>query len=212
MRSGKQTCKAGADALGRRLLDREEELARLGPLERGGVDRFVELMSAETLESLLRPAYEAGHPRALISAIELCAYQDKVMPDWIKGALGRAVGNLRRLEVRRWEDVFGTPLPRGTHADALLRRRELASTIFSLVQNYREIGMPIAEGLFDEIAGKLTALEKMGRLAASHIVWKCGTVAERKGSARISGTTVAQMYYDEKRRLERISTAGCADR
>jgi hypothetical protein len=140
---------------------------------------------AEVLE-ILKERFEGGDKSALLYAIYHCLLLKRPIPEWLRLEFLHAYEAHARFEIRLWDEVFGPPVPKGTHLKTEKRNAELRPLIIERVEA-REAGTPIDKALFEKIGREL--------------------------KPRLSGTAVADLYYDERSRelremihsLERIS-------
>ena len=138
---------------------------------------------AEVLE-ILKERFEGGDKSALLYAIYHCLLLKRPIPEWLRLEFLHAYEAHARFEIRLWDEVFGPPVPKGTHLKTEKRNAELRPLIIERVRALSS-KQPIDKALFDLIG------EEIG----------------------ISGTTVSEIYYDERSRelrdmihsLERIS-------
>jgi hypothetical protein len=110
-------------------------------------DKYLE----EILE-ILSKKFEDGDKSALLYAIYYCLLMQRPLPDGLRLAFLDAYESAARFEIRSWDDVFGRPVPKGTHLKTEKRKAELRSLVLERV---RELGEPIDRGLFDKIGEEL---------------------------------------------------------
>jgi hypothetical protein len=125
---------------------------------------------AEILE-ILKERFEGGEKSALLYAIYHCLLMKRPLPEWLRLAFLHTYEAHGRFEIRSWDDVFDRPLPKGTHLKTEKRNAELRPLIIERVQALKD-EESIDKGLFETIGKELG----------------------------ISGTTVSEIYYDERSR------------
>src|SRR5215471_3458558 len=130
-------------------------------------DKYV----AECLE-ILKAKLEGGNKSALLDAIYHCLLMKRPLPEWLRLAFLHAYEAHARFEIRSWNEVFGLPVPKGTHLETEKRNAELRPLIIERVQAMKAQKKPIDKSLFEEIGMELG----------------------------ISGTTASDIYYDERSR------------
>jgi hypothetical protein len=124
----------------------------------------------EILE-ILKERFEAGDKSALLSAIYHCLLLKRSLPEWLRLAFLHTYEAHARFEIRSWDEVFGRPVPKGMHLETEKRNAELRPLIIERVQALKA-ERPIDKGLFEEIGRDL----------------------------KLAGTTVSDIYYDERSR------------
>jgi hypothetical protein len=134
---------------------------------------------AECLQ-ILKEKFESGNKTGLLYAIYYCLLLRRPLPDWLRLAFLHTYEARARFEIRSWDDVFGRPVPKGTHLKTEKRNSELRFLILERVEALKAEGRPIDKGLFEEVGMGL----------------------------RISGTTASDIYYDERTRELRETIYG----
>jgi hypothetical protein len=125
---------------------------------------------AEYFERMLKRQFEAGDKSVLLFAIHACLESRRPMPEWLRIAFFNACEAAEGFEIKSWDEVFGPPVPKGTHLKTEKRNAALRFLIVKRVQAEK----PIDKGLFDKIGQEL--------------------------NPPLSGTTVSEIYYDERSR------------
>ena len=125
---------------------------------------------AEVLE-ILKERFEGGDKSALLYAIYHCLLLKRPIPEWLRLEFLHAYEAHARFEITLWDEVFGPPVPKGTHLKTEKRNAEFRPLIIERVRAL-SAKQPIDKALFDLIG------EEIG----------------------ISGTTVSEIYYDERSR------------
>jgi hypothetical protein len=127
---------------------------------------------AEILD-ILEERFNAGDKSALLYAIYHCLLMKRPLPEWLQTKFLHTYEAHARFEIRSWDQVFGRPVPKGTHLETEKRNAELRPLVIERVEALRA-ERPIDKGLFEEIGQKL--------------------------NPPLSGTTVSEIYYDERTR------------
>jgi hypothetical protein len=123
---------------------------------------------AEVLE-ILKKRLEGGDKWALLYAIRQCLLLKRPLPEWLRLAFLSAYDSATGYEIKSWDDAFGRPHPKGSHLKKEKRNFELRQVIIQRVEALRS-EMSVDKGLFEKIGKELG----------------------------ISGTTVSEIYYDER--------------
>lgn len=124
---------------------------------------------AEFLE-IAKEEIEGGNKELIFKSMHECLIMGKPLPDWLRVVFVGAYQSAYPYEINSWDEIFGTPHPKGTHLIAKKRHFELSFPIWSRVQELAASGEKIDKGLF----------EKIGKEFA------------------VSGTTASAIYYDKK--------------
>jgi hypothetical protein len=129
---------------------------------------------AEYFEKMLKRQFEAGDKSVLLYAIYGCLELRRPIPEWLRVAFLDAYEAAERFEIRWWDQVFGRPVPKGTHLKTERRNAQLRWTIIARVEALKAEGWKVEkEGLFDQVARDLKI----------------------KG---VKGTTVSEIYYESR--------------
>ena len=131
-------------------------------------DKYV----AEYFEKMLKRQFEAGDKSALLQAIYGCLQLRRPMPEWLQVAFLNACEAAERFEIRSWNEVFGPPVPKGTHLKTERRNAQLRWTIIERVEALKAEERTVDKGLFEQVG------EELG----------------------ITATLVSDIYYDERSR------------
>ena len=104
-----------------------------------------------------RIQFEGGESRALLSALYHCAMRDFPMPDWLSRAFLRAYREGIHYKVRSWDDVFGSPSPKGKNLELARVRRTQIFEVYLCVRGIidREPNTAIDQGLFERVGKEL---------------------------------------------------------
>src|SRR5262245_8948207 len=123
---------------------------------------------AEVLE-ILKERFGGGDKSALLSAIHHCSLLKRSLPEWARLGFSNAYESATGYEIKSWDEVFGRPHPKGAHLGTERRNFKLRPIIIERVQALRT-EKPVDKALFEMIGKELG----------------------------ISGTTVNEIYYDER--------------
>lgn len=121
-----------------------------------------------------RRAFEAGDQFALMLAIRICANHDVPLPGWASAAYIKAFDVVLNAHAKSWDDAFGEPYPKGTHPNALRKKRMLKFAVYNWV---------------------------MGELARKPNTAIDAALFERAGKEFAIGKTLAEEYYREAKKL-----------
>ena len=143
---------AGAESRG------EEAVKRITPRVKEGSfsdEIFLEFALYEI--ERCRLLFEAGDRGALLEALGQCAEQDLPMPDWLARAYLRAYREGIHYKVRSWDDVFGSPSPKGKNLELARVRRTQIFEVYTCVRGIldREPNTAIDQGLFERVGKEL---------------------------------------------------------
>jgi hypothetical protein len=127
---------------------------------------------AEILD-ILEERFNAGDKSALLYAIYHCLLMKRPLPEWWRLKFLHTYEAHARFEIRSWDQVFGQPVPKGTHLETEKRNAELRPLVIERVEALRA-ERPIDKGLFEKIGREL--------------------------NPPLKGTTVSEIYYDERTR------------
>ena len=124
-----------------------------------GDDSAHELAASRWLESL-RNRYEAGEQIALLDAINYCATESVLMPDWVASEFVRKYRRVASYEVKTLDEEFGPCIPENQQLAAMRRRYKMAVVVYYLTMIAWYEGTPRDEGLFEEIASQIGVRSK----------------------------------------------------
>lgn len=103
-----------------------------------------------------RKRFEDGDRYALMTAIRICANHDLPLPGWVSKAFIHAYDTVTNARSKSWNEVFGSPYPKGTNLNALKKKRELRfavhGTIIGIVKTAPDT--PIDSHLFEKVGSK----------------------------------------------------------
>lgn len=139
----------------------------------------VQLWMAHQSLEMDQKSYEAGDMLALMRAINTCAVNEIVIPEWAAAAFSNGFRAVVTGRSGSWDDAFGRPHPKGTHLNAIRKRRALDGAVYWTAYHILEDNpeMPIDEHLF-EIVGNKFAIGK---------------------------TLAAELYYQYKNKISTVS-------
>lgn len=97
--------------------------------------------------------FAAGDRGALLAAVRECARCGLPMPEWVAAAFIRSYDQVLNCRVKSWDEAFGAPFPKGSHLNALRKRRKLRVFVHSAVIDrvQRDPSTPIDKGLFESV-------------------------------------------------------------
>jgi hypothetical protein len=99
--------------------------------------------------------FDAGDKSRLLFAIYACLDLGRPMPEWARVAFLRAYEAAESFEIRSWDEVFGRPVPKGTHFNSNKRDAVLPLIIVEHVEALRAAGRKVDKGdLFKEVGKK----------------------------------------------------------
>jgi hypothetical protein len=88
---------------------------------------------AEVLE-ILKEIFDGDNKWPLLDAIYRCLQLRRPVPEWLRVAFLDAYEARARFEIRSWDEVFGKPVPKGTHLETERRNAELRPLILERVK------------------------------------------------------------------------------
>lgn len=124
-----------------------------------------------------RSRYEGGEKLELMRAIRICANHDLVMPEWLWKGYITAFDTVMGARAKSWDDVFGMPWPKGTHLNAVRKKRELKFSIWNGVRGIceRSPETPIDVALFERVGKEFN----IGKTLASEYYYEVARVMGR---------------------------------
>jgi hypothetical protein len=141
----------------------------------------------EYLEKMCKRQFEAGHKEVLLATIYACLELGRPMPEWLQVAFRDAYEAAEGFKIRSWDDVFGRPVPEGTHLATERRNQWLRHFVIERVRALK------AED-------PITAIDK-------HLFEKIG----RELTPIRSGTTLSNLYYDKRGRELQMTLPGISE-
>jgi hypothetical protein len=130
---------------------------------------------AEYFEKMLKRDFETGDKSVLLYAIYACLEMRRPMPEWVRAAFLDACEAAERFEIKSWEEVFGRPVPKGTHLKRQKRDAALPLIIIDAVEALKAEGRKVDKDLFKQVGKE----------------WG------------INATRASEIYYAERRRKPR---------
>jgi len=110
---------------------------------------FVHFFESESmLQWLERSYFEANHKRALIDTIAFALLYEKEIPAWARKALIEGYFDNRP---KSWDDLFGSPFPKGAKVASLRKLNRIKTKVFLRVKELRAEGRPIGDELFEQV-------------------------------------------------------------
>jgi len=97
--------------------------------------------------------FEMGDQYALMTALRICACHTLAWPEWVAEAYIRGYDTVNNRRAKSWDEVFGSPLPKGAQLAAQRKKRKLMFAVHNAVtaEMARHPNRPIDEALFTEI-------------------------------------------------------------
>jgi hypothetical protein len=89
---------------------------------------------AEYFEKMRKRSFESGDKSTLLWTIYACLEMRRPIPEWLRVAFLNAYEARERFEIRSWDEVFGRPVPKGTHLKPNKREAELRLIIVEHVE------------------------------------------------------------------------------
>lgn len=167
------------------------ESALLENPERSYSDPTLPLFQWAALHNLdnLHAQYIQGNKFALMQAIRECACCDLVMPPWVGSAYIKAFDTILNYKNDNWNEVFGDPIPKGAHLNALRKKRELKYAVhlgaINILQT--DFKQPIDVSLFERVAEKFN----IGKTQAEEY---CRDVEKNTGFFLKEARAISQFY------------------
>lgn len=102
----------------------------------------------------LRGAVEAGDGFQILDCVRQCGLHGLVMPDWLVSAFNRRFDAVLSGQAISWDDPlsFGRPYPKGTHKNAVVKRRRNRIAVWLAINKAVLAGRNVSEELFEEVA------------------------------------------------------------
>lgn len=113
---------------------------------------FFQWVSLHQLDQL-QARYEQGEKFALMLAIRKCANHDLIMPPWVATGYIAAFDTILNYRSKDWNEVFGSPIPKGAHLNALRKQRKLEYAVHNEIVRIRnsELNRAIDAELFESV-------------------------------------------------------------
>jgi hypothetical protein len=158
----------------------EYEKAMKALLARGEDEKvFKSLLELPGFE-LMERAYRIGRKEALIETIAEALAFGAEIPVWARYTVVEA---FYFNKPKSWDDLFGTPFPKGAKVASLQKLNRISYKVFSRVKKLNAQGEPIGEELFERV-GKEFAVslqtvraiyyDKSNQIADALVEWKAG--------------------------------------
>lgn len=113
---------------------------------------------ARKVESL-RSSIENGDGFSVLAAIRICLNHGLVGPEWLSYAFNRRYDQVLNCRAASWDapKAFGKPHKKGTHLNALRKRRGKCFAVLNAVNEIRarEASTPIDKALFERVGKRL---------------------------------------------------------
>lgn len=136
---------------------REEAFALEESYRKSGQSEFhrspiFQYFVAEAISRSEDRCFEDG--KVLLHAVHQCLNHGLVAPPWLARAFQKRYLKVKSLEANSWDDpeVFGPPIPKGSHIGKVLRNREKAVLVFEAVCVILDfdVSRGIDKGTFEE--------------------------------------------------------------
>ena len=128
---------------------------------RAAVKTIKQKVARENMADLERK-FVAGEAIAMLKAIRVCANCDLPLPAWAASAYISRFDRVHSAQAGSWDEVFGRPVPKGTHLKKLRERRALGLAVLERVEQLRnstDLPPPIDDALF-EFVGRAFRISK----------------------------------------------------
>lgn len=89
----------------------------------------------------------AGDGFAMMLALRLCANHDLPMPAWLASAYIERFDRVLNYQANSWDEVFGSPIPKGKHLAALQKKRALQPKLFLMTKELMAKGLAVEEAI-----------------------------------------------------------------
>lgn len=111
------------------------------------------LEQQDRLRSLRRDFEAEPKGRALMSALYACAESEIAMPFWVAHNFRERIFDIEfgRVSRNSWDEVFGLPLPKGTHMNRRRRRALAGPHIANAVDQAIRNGSAVGPELFERV-------------------------------------------------------------
>lgn len=114
--------------------------------------------AAARVESL-RSSIDKGDGFAVLAAIRICLNHGLVGPEWLSYAFNQRYDQVLNCRAASWDapKAFGKPYKKGTHLNALRKRREKCFAVLNDINEIRarEPSTPIDKALFERVGKQL---------------------------------------------------------
>ena len=116
------------------------------------IDQFYDDDALHELD-LLRQRYEAGDSFSLMQAVFKCAQRSLVMPAWVAQPFIDGYYAVVNCRAKSWDDVFGSPYPKGAQLAARRKRRLALVAVWNAATAIlmKEPDVAIDVGFFERI-------------------------------------------------------------
>lgn len=87
----------------------------------------------ESLEDY-RIEFETGDKSAVMRAIKLSLKYRMLPPEWASAGFTAACQKIDNFESNSWDEILGTPFPKGTHLNAIKKKHRLMHSVWLFVR------------------------------------------------------------------------------
>lgn len=77
--------------------------------------------------------FDGGDKSAVMRAIKLCLKYRMLPPEWAAAAFTIACEKIDKFESNSWDEILGTPFPKGTHLSSLKKKTRLIHSVWLFV-------------------------------------------------------------------------------
>jgi hypothetical protein len=104
-----------------------------------------------------RQRYVAGDENSILPALFECAMDGLPIPAWCAQAFINAFREVKTYRAKSWDDVFGSPHPKGTQLGSKKNQREKEFKVYMRISAIKKCSpsTPIDVGLFEKIGKEL---------------------------------------------------------
>jgi hypothetical protein len=138
----------------------------------------------ESIRTILHDEFKRGDNAALLRALVICAQHHWPIPEWAGMALEKAYRLAEQGAIKSWDQIFGSPLPKGRQQRGL-QTKSRRFEVWCRIEDLQNEGNAIDNDLFERVGKELGIGGK---------------------------TTVADLYAEVERILRPIRDAIIADK
>jgi hypothetical protein len=123
--------------------------------------------------------YENGNQWALMQALYVCAREGASLPKWVAHAYVKAYEAARTGHAKSWDDVFGSPYPKGTHFRKVIKHHEILWPLYSRAKEIVQTNpnQAIDESLFEQVGEEFN----IGKTLASEYYYEAKDLSNAIG-------------------------------
>lgn len=79
--------------------------------------------------------FETGDKSAVMRAIKLCLKYRMLPPEWASAAFTTACEKIDSFQSNSWDEILGTPYPKGIHLNRLRKKHRLMHSVWLFIRN-----------------------------------------------------------------------------